>query len=68
MGQALADSLGSPEPPMTIEESTRQVLQQVSLLYALCFNDVGSNTEKIDGLSDETSGKFSSFDGKELPW
>lgn len=32
MGQALADTVGFPEPPMTIEDSSRGVLEQVSLI------------------------------------
>lgn len=32
MGQMLADTVGFSEPPMTVEDSSRHVLEQVSVI------------------------------------
>ncbi|KAL2255624.1 hypothetical protein VTK26DRAFT_2984 [Humicola hyalothermophila] len=50
MGQTLADAIGFPEPPLTLEQSVTGVLEQ------------------IDNLSPETSGKYLTWDGQQLPW
>lgn len=68
MGQALADSVGFAEPPMTVEDSAKGVLEQVCL-FESAWDKAKANIEpQIDGLSAETSGKFLHVTGQELPW
>ena len=69
MGQALADVVGFAQPPMTIEQSSKAVLERVCSSSVLITYMVPRLThEQIDALSSETSGKFQSYDGQELPW
>ena len=76
-GQGFADAVGVDKPPMNVEESVGCVLKVVSLscFWFFAVSSFGgaertdANVAQVDGATrEETSGKFISHLGTELPW
>lgn len=69
MGQAVGNEVNM-EPPMTVEESAARVAERVRLSKEIwgCPTTWLTFALQIDALTPETSAKFLSYDGTELPW
>jgi len=67
MGQALADAVNFPQPPLDELSSARGVIAQVSWGLGSLSGFANKNFQ-MDKVTLEFSGKFVTYDGAELPW